>query len=174
MVIWREKALAESARHGLVALSRNDVIASIMKPSESNSAKEAKIEAKPVKQIVEPTTSVGTKASVKSALDKLHAQAADSAPVTDQEGKLVGRVSKDQMNREVGGRGHDPTTSPVEPEVEKEAAPYCFEDETIGQAEKVMREAKVDELSVVSGEKKLVGKATLGAIKQQKKKAEES
>jgi hypothetical protein len=44
MVIWREKALAESARHGLVALSRNDVIASIMKPSESNSAKEAKIE----------------------------------------------------------------------------------------------------------------------------------
>jgi CBS domain-containing protein len=140
-----------------------------METRESNSAKE-KIEAKPVKQIVEPTKSVGTKTSVKSALDELQAQACDSAPVTDQEGKLVGKIFKGEMNREVGGRGHDPTTTPVEPQVKKEAALYCFEDETIGHAEKVMREAKVDELSVVSGKKKLVGKATLGAIEQQKKK----
>ena len=142
-----------------------------MKPRESNLAKDAEIEAKSVKQIIEPCKSVGTKASVKSALDKLHAQPADSAPVTDQEGKLVGKVFKDEMNREVGGRGHDPTTTPVKPQVKKEAALYCFEDETIGHAEKVMREAEVDELSVVSGEKKLVGKATLGAIKRKKKAA---
>jgi CBS domain-containing protein len=140
-----------------------------MEPSESNAAKDAAIEAKPVKQIVEPTTSVGTRASVKSALDEMETQATDSSPVTDQEGKLVGSVSKDQMNRGVGGCGHDPETSPLEPEVEKEGAPYCFEDETIGQAEKVMREAKVDEVSVVSEEKKLLGKATRGGIEQKKK-----
>jgi CBS domain-containing protein len=154
---------------GFVALSRNHVTASVMKPSGSNSAKGAKVEAKPVKQIVEPTTSVETKASVKSALDELQAQAAASAPVTDQDGKLLGKVSKDQMNRGVGGRGHDPTTWSVQHVVEKEGAPYCCEDETITQAEKVMREAKVDEVSVVNGEKKLVGKATLRAIKQKNK-----
>ena len=51
----------------------------------------------------------------------------------------------------------------------KGGAPYCFENETIGHAAKVMREANVDEISVVSGEKKLVGKATLGAVEQEKK-----
>ena len=131
-----------------------------MEPSESNAEKDARIEAKPVKEIVEPTTSVGTGASVQSALDDLQARAIDSSPVTDQEGKLVGSVSKDQMIRGAAGRGHDPATSPVEPEVKKEGAPYCFEDETIGQAERVMREAKVDEISVVSEGKTLVGKAT--------------
>jgi len=140
-----------------------------MEPSESNSTKDPQIEAKRVKHIVEPTKSVGTQASVKSALDELQAQAADSAAVTDQDGKLVGRVSKDQLNRGAGGRGHDPTTSLVEPQMQKEGAPYCFEDQTIADAEKVMREAKVDELSVVNEEKKLLGKARLGTIAEGKK-----
>ena len=73
-----------------------------MEPNESNSARDAEIEARPVKQIMESTTSVGTQATVKSALDDLETQAVDSTVVTDPAGKLVGSVSKDQM---ISGRG---------------------------------------------------------------------
>ena len=84
-----------------------------------------------MKRIVEPTTSFETKTSVKSALDKLKANTADSAPVIDEEGKLLGKVSKQQVIRDVPGRGDDPKMSPVEPEVEKEGEPYCYKAPTI-------------------------------------------
>lgn len=119
-------------------------------------------------EIVEPSTSLGSKASVESALNEMDAQGSESAPVTDADGALLGKVSKDRMIRSVVGRGHDPKTFQVEPETEKGAEPYCHEDEPIATAEKIMRENEVDELSVVSAEKKLVGKATLGAIERQK------
>jgi CBS domain-containing protein len=145
-----------------------------MEPSQSNPPKDAKDGTKPVKEIVEPTTTLEARGSVKSALDKLQAQAVEAAPVTDPDGKLVGKASKDQMNRKVGGLGHDPVTTPVERAVEKEGAPYCFEDQTIAEAEKVMSDANVDEVSVVSEEKKLLGKATRGAIEEEKKEGRES
>jgi CBS domain-containing protein len=111
---------------------------------------------------------------VESALDELQAQKLDSAPVTDSEGTLVGKVSKQQMLRGVIGYGHDPKTSPVEPEIEKEGAAYCYESETIAKAVEVMREVKVDELSVVSGEKKLLGKATMERAEIAKKQCDEA
>jgi CBS domain-containing protein len=142
-----------------------------MEHSEANSKEDEPVETKPVKEILEPAASLETKASVESALGELKGQGAHSAPVTDPEGTLVGKVSKHQMMRGVAGMGHDPETSQVEPEVEKEGAPYCYENETIGKAEEVMRAVKVDEVSVVSEEKKkLLGKATLDAIEKKKKR----
>jgi CBS domain-containing protein len=141
-----------------------------MEHSEANSKEDEPVETKPVKEILEPAASLETKASVESALGELKGQGAHSAPVTDPEGTLVGKVSKHQMMRGVAGMGHDPETSQVEPEVEKEGAPYCYENETIGKAEEVMRKVKVDEVSVVSEKKKLLGKATLGGIEKEKKK----
>jgi hypothetical protein len=70
----------------------------------------------------------GTKVSVKSAVDHL----------------------------ETHGLGAQ--TTPMEPEVDKEGEPYCYEHEPIAKAEEVMREMKVDAVSVVSEEKKLIGK----------------
>ena len=130
------------------------------------------MEEKPVKEIAERAVSLETKASAKSAVDHLHTHGLEAAPVTDAEGALVGRISKDRMIRGVSGRGHDPQTTPVEPEVEKECEPYCYEHEPIAKAEEVMRETKVDAVSVVSEEKKLVGKATQDAIKEERLKAE--
>ena len=79
----------------------------------------------------------------------------------------MGSVSKNRMNRKVGGLGHDPHTVPVEPQVDKDV-PCCSENQTIGEAEKMMLAAKVEEVSVVTEEKLLVGKVTLGAIAQKK------
>ena len=143
-----------------------------MDPRESHSNdKKQPLETKKVKEIMEPSACLETKGSVESALAELKTQGSDSAPVTDPEGTLVGNVTKHQMNRGVGGRGHDPKTSLVEPEVKKEGAPYCYENETIAKAQEVMRTVKVDEVCVVSEEKKkLLGKATQDGIEKEKSK----
>ena len=143
-----------------------------MEPSESKPNTKEVVEAKPVKEIAERAVSLETKASAKSAVDHLDTHGLEAAPVTGPEGTLVGKISKDRMIRGVSGRGHDPETTPVEPEVEKEGEPYCYEHEPIAKAEEVMREMKVDAISVVSEEKKLVGKATQDAIEEERLKAE--
>ena len=143
-----------------------------MEPSEAKPKPKEVVEAKPVKEIAERAVSVETKAPVKSGLDQLETHGLEAAPVTDPEGTLVGKISKERMIRGVSGRGHDPQTTPVEPEVEKEGEPYCYEHEPIAKAEEVMREMKVDAVSVVSEEKKLIGKATRGAIEEERLKAE--
>src|SRR4051812_49427668 len=130
--------------------------------NHSRAENDEKVEDKAVKEIVEPVTPVPHKASVKTALKELQVQKAGFQLVTNESGKLLGSVSKDQMNRKVGGLGHDPETFPVEPQVEKTAA-CCFEEQTIGEAEKVMLDARVDEVPVVTQEELLLGKTTLGA-----------
>jgi CBS domain-containing protein len=138
-------------------------------PSDSNSKKDHEhLHSKPVKEILEPAAPVETSASVESACDHLKTQTSDSVPVTNPEGTLVGKVSADQMMRGVPGHGHDPKTTPVEPQMHKDGEPYCYEHESIAKAERVMRDVKADELSVVSEKKKLVGKATRGAIEKEK------
>ena len=138
-------------------------------PREEN---DENVGTKPVKEIVEPATAVQREASVQLALAEMRAHGHESAAVTDQGSKLLGGVSKTQLNRKVGGFGHDPQVFPVEPQMDKDVA-RCFEDQTIGEAEKVMRDAKVDEVPVVTQEISLVGKATLGAIEKKKAKSRE-
>jgi signal-transduction protein with cAMP-binding, CBS, and nucleotidyltransferase domain len=139
-----------------------------MEPNHPRPKNDEKVETKSVKEIVEPATAVRSEASVEAALEEMRAHGDESSAVTDQDGKLLGSVSKNQMNRKVGGLGHDPHTAPVEPQVDKDAA-CCSDDQTIGEAEKVMLEAKVDEVPVVvTDDKVLLGKASLGAIAQKK------
>jgi CBS domain-containing protein len=138
-----------------------------MESNDLRETKDEKVETKPVKEIVEPATAVKSEVSAAAALEEMRARRDESAAVTDQSGKLLGGVSKDQINRKVGGCGHDPHAFPVEPQMDKDVA-RCFEDQTIGEAEKVMREAKVDQVPVVTQEISLVGKATLEAIEKKK------
>ena len=98
----------------------------------------------------------------------MQARAMDSSPVIDQRGELLGTVSKNKMNREVGGFGHDPMTEPLEAHIDRNN-PYCFEDQTVAAAEQIMREAKVDEVFVVTRERFLVGTINIEAITQEKR-----
>jgi CBS domain-containing protein len=143
-----------------------------MEPSESKPNTKEVVQGKPVKEIAEQAVALETKRSVKSAVDHLETHGLGAAPVTDPEGTLVGKISKDRMIRGVSGRGHDPQTTPVGPEVDKEGEPYCYEHEPIAKAEEVMREMKVDAVSVVSEEKKLIGKVTRDAIEEERLKVE--
>ena len=126
-------------------------------------------EARIVKDIIEPAKSIFNKVSVKAALDDMQARAIDSSPVIDQRGELLGTVSKNQMNRKVGGFGHDPTTEPIEAQIDKNN-PYCFEDQTVAEAEQMMLNAKVGEVPVVTREKLLVGTINIEAIAQEKRR----
>ena len=131
----------------------------------------ANFEARTVKDIIEPAKSIFNKLSVKAALDEMQARAIDSSPVIDQRGELLGTVSKNKMNREVGGLGHDPKTEPVEAHLEKHN-PYCFEDQTVAEAERMMLIAKVGEVPVVTRGKLLVGTINIEAIAQEKRRRE--
>ena len=131
---------------------------SITKP---NPAGDANLDARSVKNIIEPAKTVLGKVSVsvQTALDKMQGRGIDSALVTNQRGELLGNVSSNEMNQKVGGLGHDPKTEPVEAQVEKNV--YCFEDQTVAEAEEIMCDAKVAEVPVVTREKLLVGTAIL-------------
>jgi CBS domain-containing protein len=132
-----------------------------IKPNDSEG------KARKVKDIIKPAKSISDKVSVKAALDEMQARAIDSSPVTDEHGELLGTLSKNKMNRNVGGLGHDPKTEPVKAHIEKNSA-YCFEDQTIAEAERIMLNAKVGEVPVVTGEKLLVGAINIDAIARDK------
>jgi IMP dehydrogenase len=130
---------------------------SITKP---NPAEDANLDARPVKDVIEPAKTVLGEVSVQTALGEMQDRGIDSALVTNQRGELLGTVSSNEMNRKVGGLGHDPKTEPVEAQVEKNNV-YCFEDQTVAEAEEIMCDAKVAEVPVVTREKLLVGTAIL-------------
>jgi len=122
-----------------------------------------------VRDIIEPAKSIFNNVSVRTALEELRAWASDSSPVIDQRGELLGTVSRNQMNRKVGGFGHDPTTEPVEAQIEKNN-PYCFEDQAVAEVEQMMLNAKVGEVPVVTREKLLLGTVKIEAIVQEKRR----
>src|SRR5881227_4332877 len=101
-----------------------------MEQINTNDSWSANLQARIVKDIIEPAKSIFNKASVKAALEEMQAQATDSSPVIDQRGEFLGAVSKNKMNREVGGFGHDPKTEPIETHIEKNNF-YCFDDQTV-------------------------------------------
>lgn len=136
-----------------------------MKRTKANDPKGANFTARKVRDIVQSAKSISNKVSVKVALDEMQTRKIDSSPVTDERGELLGTVSKNKMNRTVGGMGHDPKTQPVEAHIEEKSA-YCFEEQTIAEAEQIMLKAKVGEVPVVTGEKLLVGAINREAIAQ--------
>ncbi len=138
-----------------------------MERIKPNHSPRANCEARTVKDIIEPAKSIFNNVSVKAALDEMQARAIDSSPVIDQRGELLGTLSKNNMNRSVGGLGHDPKTAPVEAYIETNSTD-CFDDQTVAEAERIMLNAGVGEVPVVTREKLLVGTINIDAVAQAK------
>jgi len=119
-----------------------------------------------VKEITTPVRSVVSNASVEAALDEMHVRGVDSSSVVDLSGALLGSVSKDAMQRKVGGLGHDPKTEQVQAQLEK-SAPTCFDDQSVSEAKQIMLDANVGEVLVVTRDALLVGTTKLEEIIQQ-------
>lgn len=116
-----------------------------------------------VKEITTPAKSVLSDASVESALGDMHGREVGSSSVVDQRGALLGSVSKDAMDRNVAGFGHDPKTEQVKSQLEK-SAPTCFDDQSVSEARQIMLDAHVGDISVVTHERLLVGTTNLKEI----------
>jgi CBS domain-containing protein len=134
-----------------------------MEQTKPNDSERTNFKVRTVKDIIMPAKSISKKVSVKAALDEMQARRIDSLSVTDERGELLGILSKNKMNRNVGGLGHDPKTEPVEAHIQKNSA-YCLEDQTVSEAERIMLETKVGEIPVITGEKLLVGVINIEAI----------
>jgi signal-transduction protein with cAMP-binding, CBS, and nucleotidyltransferase domain len=119
-----------------------------------------------VKEMTRPTKSVVSNASVEAALDEMRVRGVDSSCVVDLNGALLGSVSKDAMQRKVGGLGHDPKTEQVQAQLEKSAA-TCFDDQSVFEAKTIMLDANVGQVLVVTRAALLVGTTQLEEIIQQ-------
>jgi CBS domain-containing protein len=138
-----------------------------MEKIKSNPSAGPNFEAGTVRDIIEPAKCIFNDVSVRTALEELQAWASDSSPVIDQRGELLGTVSRNQMNRKVGGFGHDPTTEPVAAQIEKNNS-YCFEDHAVAEVEQMMLDLKVGEVPVVTREKLLVGTINIEGLHRRK------
>ena len=72
-------------------------------------------------------------------------------------------MSESELNRKVGGFGYHPKIELAQTELNQETV-YCFEDQTIAEAEKLMREGNLRQLPVLTREKRMVGIVTLEDI----------
>ena len=77
-------------------------------------------------------------------------------------------MSESQLNRKVGGFGHDPKIELAQTELDQETVD-CFEDQTIAEAKKLMHEGNLSQLSVLSREKRMIGIVTLEDIAGEQK-----
>jgi CBS domain-containing protein len=107
--------------------------------------------------------------SVQEACDQLRSEKIDSSPVTDQNGQLLGTVSESELNRKVGGFGHDPEAELTQTELNQETV-YCFEDDTLAEAERLMHVSNLSQLPVLTREKRMVGIVTLEDIAREQKR----
>ena len=101
--------------------------------------------------------------SVQEACDELRSEGITWFPVTDKNGQLLGTVSESELNRKVGGFGHDPKIELARAGLNRKTV-YCFEDQSIAEAEKLMRAGNLLQLPVVTHEKRMVGIVTLEDI----------
>src|SRR3984893_708788 len=114
------------------------------------------------------TRTLGPEVSVQEACDELRSEGVTSSSVTDKDGQLLGTVSESELNRKVGGFGHDPKIELAQTELNQETI-YCFEDQTIAEAEKLMHEGNLCQLPVLSREKRMIGTVTLEDIAREQK-----
>jgi CBS-domain-containing membrane protein len=107
--------------------------------------------------------------SVQEACDQLRSEKITSSPVTDQYGQLIGTVSESELNRKVGGFGHDPKIELTQTGLNQKTV-YCFEDETLAEAERLMKVNNLSQLPVLTREKRMLGMVTLADIAREQKR----
>jgi CBS domain-containing protein len=121
-----------------------------------------------LREIVHAAKILRPEASVQEACDELRSEGITSSPVTDKNGHLLGTLSERELNRKVGGFGHDPKIELAQTELNQETV-YCFEDQTIVEAEKLMREGNLRQLPVLTREKRMVGIVTFEDIAREQR-----
>ncbi len=99
-------------------------------------------------------------ATVQEAAQKLKEFEIGSVPVCDGE-RLVGMITDRDIAIRLAAEGRDPATVPVKRIMTPEVL-WCFENQTVEEAGRMMKENQVRRLPVISQDRRLVGIVTLG------------
>ena len=92
-------------------------------------------------------------------------------PVCDGD-RLVGMITDRDVTIRVVAEGRDPKTTTVEESMTRQVV-YCFEDQDIEEAERVMEKNQIRRLPVLDRDKRIVGIVSLGdlAVKNDENRA---
>jgi CBS domain-containing protein len=107
-------------------------------------------------EVVPPTS------TVKEAAQKMKSLDAGALPVCDGT-KLVGMITDRDITVRAVAEGRDPSKISVK-EVMTHPITYCFDDQDIDEAARLMEVKQIRRLVVLNREKKLVGVIALGDI----------
>ena len=83
-------------------------------------------------------------------------------PVYDGD-RMVGMLTDSDINLRATAEGLDPTKTPVH-EVMTPDVVYCFEDQPVEEAARIMEEKQIRRLIILNRDKRLVGIVSLGDL----------
>jgi CBS domain-containing protein len=107
-------------------------------------------------EVVRPDSSIAEAAKKMKALD------VGALPVSDGD-RLVGMITDRDITIEATAQSRDPVTTLVRDCMQPEVI-YCFEDQDVEEAERIMQEKQIRRLPVLTREKRLVGIVALGDL----------
>lgn len=99
---------------------------------------------------------------VKDAAKKMQQLDVGFLPIRDGD-RLVGMITDRDITVRAVAEGRDPTKTPVKDVMTPEVV-YCFEDQDVSEAAKLMRDKQIRRLPVLNREKRLVGVVSLGDV----------
>ena len=105
--------------------------------------------------IVEKTQALNPGDSVETAGDRMRLLEANAWPVVEGR-KLVGSIDHPDPDRQASGHGHDPHTATVGDTMTRDAL-FCYEDQDVSEAKRLMIERNLNHLPVVDREMRMVG-----------------
>ena len=100
--------------------------------------------------------------SVKEAAQRMRSMDVGALPVCDGR-RLLGMVTDRDITVRVVADGRDPVNTSVQDAMTPDVA-YCFEDQDVRDAAKIMEERQIRRLPIVNRDKQLVGIVSLGDI----------
>jgi CBS domain-containing protein len=101
-------------------------------------------------------------ATLQEAAQKMKDLDVGPVPVCDGE-RLVGMLTDRDITIRATAEGLDPKTTPVREAMTPEVA-YCFEDQSVEEAARLMEEKQIRRIVVLNRDKKLVGIVSLGDV----------
>lgn len=120
-----------------------------------------------VKELMSPKAEyISPDFTIQQAADKMNTLDVGYLPVGEND-KLVGTITDRDITIRAVAKGMDPSRTHVRDVMTKEIF-YCFEDEPIEKAAKVMEDHQVRRLTVLNRNKRLVGICSIGDIAQRK------
>lgn len=116
-----------------------------------------------VREILTPDAEVvRPDASLCEAAQKMQARDIGMLPVCDGD-RLVGALTDRDIVVRAVAKGYDPVRTPVQ-EVMSPRIRYCFEDDEVKHAAKIMEDHQIRRLPVINSARRLVGMISLGDL----------